>query len=201
MILFLTFEKGISQVPVTKVSVGCDVMGNILQGDFNNHPLFLSGDLFAKWDISTLISVYGAFTFGELHTSLDANELAQLPDYPPKIVTDYSSLEIYGGITLYQSWFLPQFLLGGELLRFDPKGAEGAPLPPKNFNRNVLGFLIGLAFEFPLSKRLSVNIKTILHLTGTDYLDYYVAGSTPDAYTTFGGGLSYSFGSNSLNPK
>jgi hypothetical protein len=197
-IFFLFLEKGNTQDSHPKWSIGLDAMGNILQGDLSNHPLFFSGDIFGKWNAAPWFSLSAAFSIGQLRSSLDANESTKssLTGYPEKIQTDYSSFGLYAGIPFYTEWIIPQIFLGAEFLHFDPEnGSDAKPLPAINFNKNVLGFLIGVGFELPVNQRFSINVKTFLHLSGSDYLDYYVAGSNPDAFTTFGAGLSYNFGS------
>jgi len=181
-------------------SVGFDFMGNILQGDFTSHPLFFSGDLFARWDIFPNSSIYAVGSFGELKTGLDANELLARPGYPDKIRTDYSSFELYAGVHLQSAGFQPELFLGGEFLHFDPESATAAPLPViANYDKNVFAFLLGIGFEFPIGdKGLSFNAKAMMHFSSSKYLDNFPSESR-DAFLTFGGGFTYTFG-NSNNP-
>ena len=202
-ITYLTILIFSAQKLSAQVSVGFDFMGNILQGDFNNHPLFFSGDLFAKYDAASWVSVCGGFTFGELKMKLDANELSrtELIGYPSDIRTDYSSFELYAAIPFHGGGFTTEGYLGAEFLHFDPESAiSTAVLPLKNFSKDVFGFLLGLGFSVPLNDKISASAKLFLHLPSTGYLDYYPTGSD-DKFITFGVGLSYNFDGARPNPK
>ena len=189
------------QTSEPRLSVGFDFMGNILQGDFNNHPLFFSGDLFAKYDAASWVSVCGGLSFGELKMKLDANEQNKL-SYPSDIRTDYSAFELYAALPFHAGNLTTEAYLGTEFLHFDPESSISSTLLPsiKNFNKNAFGFLLGLGFGVPINGTLSVNAKLILHFTTTEFLDYYPTGSN-DKFTTFGLGLSYNFGVESLMQK
>ncbi len=188
-------KSGSAQTIDSKWSAGFDVMGNILQGDFTAHPLFFSGDLFARRDIFSNASLYGGITFGGLKTALDQNEFLAHPTFPAKIATNYTGLEVYAGLHLQTIGFQPEIFLGAEFLHFDPETATSDPLPPAiGINKNVLAFLIGIGFEFPIGNNgLALNAKGMLHLVSSKYLDNY-AGASNDGFLTAGVGLSYTFG-------
>lgn len=186
-----------------KLFVGFDLLGNILQGDFTNHPLFFSGDLFAEYDLTGWVSLCGALTFGELKMNLNANEQAFL-SYPAEIRTDYSGFEIYAALPFqsgHSRSFTQEIYLGAEFLHFDPEsGIASASLPPiGTFKKNVFGLIAGAGFGVSVSDKFSINGKLIVHFPFTDLLDYYPAGSN-DKFMTFGAGLSYSFGSHDVKP-
>ena len=188
-------KSGYGQTIDSRWSAGFDVMGNILQGDFTSHPLFFSGDLFARRDIFPNISLIGAIIFGELKTTLDQNELPAHPTFPEKITTNYFGLELYAGLHLETIGFQPEIFLGAEFLHFAPESATSVPLPDAiGINKNVFGFLIGIGFEFPISdKGLAINAKAMLHLVSSKYLDNF-AGASNDGFLTAGVGLRYTFG-------
>ena len=177
-------------------------MGNVLQGNFNNHPLFFSGDIFAEYEATNWLSVFGGVTFGELKMKLDANELSRpiLLGYPSEIRTDYSSFQLYAAIPFHAGIFTTEAYLGAELLHFDPESAiSDTLLPPiKSFNKDVLGFLLGLGLEVQITDNFSVLGKFVIHFPATEYLDYYPTGSN-DKFTTFGLGIIYNFDATSSN--
>ncbi|MDP4219785.1 MAG: hypothetical protein Q8916_09410 [Bacteroidota bacterium] len=199
--LLIVFSAGRSAAQTSEHpwSLGIDGLANILQGDYNNHPLSFSGDLYLNYDMGTWFSLSAAFSLGELKMKLDPNEQERL-GYPPELRTDYTSLELYGVIPIYTAVFTPEIFLGAELVHFNTKSADGAaPLPAiPAFKNDAFGILLGLAFEFRIDSRFSATAKTILHLAMTDHLDYYPIGSN-DAFTTFGAGISYRFGKDSAS--
>lgn len=194
-ILFLFLSSGplSAQMPL---SVGFDLMGNVLQGDFNSHPLFFSGDIYGKYDLNRWVSLCAAFTFGELKMSLDVNERSRIR-FPEKIRNDYSSGEIYGAVPVIKSAFIFEVDLGIEFLHFDPETNDNTILPPAIFSKDVFGLIVGGAFETPLNEKISLHAKLMVHLPSTEFLDNYQTGSN-DKFTTFGVGLSYNFSKNQI---
>ena len=100
IIFFLNSAGKLSAQPPWSIGVG--FYGNILQGDFSSHPLFFSGDIYAKYDLNNWISLCAGFSLGELKMSLDANERIKI-SYPEKIRVDYYCEELYAAITVYKT--------------------------------------------------------------------------------------------------
>lgn len=102
--------------------------------------------------------------------------------------------------------FVPYIAAGAELLNFEPRNKDQNVALPNNqrgiYDKNVLGWLLGLGYELYLTDNVVFNGRGLMHLTGTPYLDDYAASTgqqtaegsesdDADNFMTFGIGFSY----------
>jgi outer membrane protein OmpA-like peptidoglycan-associated protein len=107
--------------------------------------------------------------------------------------------------------FVPYVIGGIEIFNFSARNLnQDRDLPyfqALHYDRNTLGWVMGLGWELYISDNLVFNGKGLIHIVNTDYLDdfsqkaydAYHSGTTPavdagtstDAFLTFGIGLSY----------
>jgi thrombospondin type 3 repeat protein len=84
---------------------------------------------------------------------------------------------------------------GLEFTYYSPQDVNGSNLTKlqDDYGHWTLAIPINAEFEFMLDDMLALNIHATYHLTFSDYLDGYSAGSSNDDYLTAGIGISYSF--------
>jgi len=240
MLTLLSFHgEASAQSTAGRISFGFDAGGNKLYGSFRDNQFWYSGDLFLRWNILDWLSFHVAYNGGQMRMKLNDENLNAYPNYfgkptdqfypdpksglPTSISREPINKIRHGGFEFMGSYnffplqtFVP-FVTGGvELLNFSARNLnQDVDLPyfaAVGYNRNVVGWVVGIGFELYVSDNFVFNGKGLYHLTGASYLDDFdksaydaftakgpttvitdaiKSGSSSDNFLTFGLGISY----------
>jgi outer membrane protein OmpA-like peptidoglycan-associated protein len=201
-----------------RISFGFDGGGTKYYGNFTDNQFWFFGDAFIRWNIIDYLSVVASYNGGQLRYKVTPTDVGNYPQYfgtgtgtylNTKIgIQDMNYIRTGGWDFMAQlqpfpkEKFVPYFVGGIEFLNFEPRTSAGDALPNNGagkYSKNSVGALLGVGFELYITDDITFNGRGLLHLTGTDYLDDYsnalvpgnTKSTTPDAFLTFGVGLSY----------
>lgn len=184
-------------------------------GDFTDNQFWLSGDIFARWNISSLFSVQATGGLAQLRYKLTPEVLAGNPDYfganakvggtypnSTTIIEEKNAVRVitYEGLfcinLIPHEKFVPYIFGGIGMMDWNPASIYSNVALPNNaagkYAKSKIEIPVGFGFETYLNDNFVINGRVTAHLTGTDYLDdYTVAGTQNDIFATFGVGLSY----------
>lgn len=101
-------------------------------------------------------------------------------------------------LKLIRSGFIqPYILVGGEVVRINPKLKNGQIAPnnaAKKFDKMQLGVPVGGGFAFFVNDHMSIDLQAMYHNLATDYLDDIDIGGNNDRFLSTGLKLNFYFG-------
>ncbi len=202
----------LAQSEAGRLAIGFDFGPNKYWGSFTDNQLWISGDIYARYNILSWLSVHGAFGIGQLRHRNTADMIARYPSYyamyngaiPDKSFVRTSTYEATASVNLFSTQtIVPYFFAGIGYLDFNPVRDNDNVALPNNaigaYSKGVLTVPFGAGIEFYLNDNLTMNAKADFRLKTTPWLDDYnmtaqANGSleeSKDDFATFGVGFSY----------
>lgn len=159
---------------------------------FTSEPDFAARGMVEYFFPTSTASVFGIRGFG-------GGGYIKGKDYAKDPARFRTQLIYFGGGLVYSlsfaDYFFPYISAGASYLNYNPKGQNG-DLLINNINdvydKNVINYDGEFGLRFLITKDLSLNISTAIHISPRDYLDDKSLGSSNDVYTTTMAGISFS---------
>lgn len=187
-------------------------------GEFTDNQFWWGGDVFFRYNIIPWISLQATAGLAQIRYKVSDEIIRQYPDYfgtfnsgvrpttypfnPDIRLEDKNAVRV-NTYELYATWnifprekFVPYLFGGIGLMDWNPANLnQNHPLPnnsDRKYDKRKIEFPVGIGWELYVTDDIIFNGRGTLRLTGTDFLDdYSEAGSSDDAFVTFGVGASY----------
>jgi outer membrane protein OmpA-like peptidoglycan-associated protein/opacity protein-like surface antigen len=213
VILLLAGRSAMAQSAGGRVAFGAHGGLSKYWGSFTDNQFWYGGDLFLRYNIVPSLSFHAQFGINQLRYKVNQQNLLDHPEY-----FGAPNATVYPGTTINReekntirvntysgllSWnispsqkLVPYIFAGLGLMNFEPRNMNQNVGLPNNqagvYKKQQLVFPMGVGVEMYLTNNLTLNAKGQVFLTQTDYLDdFSEAGTSNDAFATFGLGLSY----------
>lgn len=196
-IIFATTLNMNAQSEGGRVSFGFNGGMNKYWGEFTDNQFWWGGDLFLRYNVTSVFSITGSYNLGQIRYKTDRDALQNFPTYfgldakkgdlypgsdRVKIEDKNSVRYMSGDITASYNFFptetfVPYIFGGVSYFNWEPRsgdtGYEGA-LPNnanKIYDKNKIVFPVGFGFEVYLTDNLIFNGKAVYRIGINDYLD------------------------------
>ncbi len=201
-----------AQSEAGRLALGFHVGPNKYWGSFTDNQLWMSGDVYTRYNILNWLSVHGSFGIGQLRHKNTSDMQTRFADYyalykgsvPDKSFVRTSTYEALLSVNLFPTESVVPYLFGGiGYLDFNPVRENDNIALPNNsagvYSKTAMTVPFGAGVEFYLNDNLTLNMKADFRLKATPWLDDYnmtlasdgTISESKDDFATFGIGFSY----------
>ncbi len=195
-----------------RLALGFHVGPNKYWGSFTDNQLWMSGDIYARYNIVSWLSLHGAFGIGQLRHRNTPDMQRRYADYfalyngniPDKSFIRTSTYEATLSVNLFATEAVVPYLFAGlGYLDFNPVRENDNQALPNNavstYDKKVMTMPFGAGVEFYLNDNLTMNMKADFRLGVSPWLDDFNQTAMSDGsrveakddFATFGLGFSY----------
>lgn len=198
-----------------RVAFGFNGGGTKYWGEFTDNQFWIGGDLFARWNITSVLSLHASVGLDQLRYKITPTVLADYTDYfgankqvggkygttniviEEKNAVRVNTYEAFVSVNIIpHEKFVPYLFGGVGWMDWNPATIYSNVALPNNsagvYTKSKIEIPVGFGFETYITDNVVLNGRATLHITNTDYLDDYAKdGTAKDLFATFGVGMSY----------